>query len=106
MNKPFQIPNSIQIAGQKIKIRVKDTDGELYGQFHFEKKTIDIDIRVAKSPKLFLETMRHEIFECCLLFSGVGWGEVYQSEQVVRCMDELCYPAIQRLKKALARLNP
>jgi len=106
MKRQFQIPFSVQIAGQKIKIVAKDTDGELFGCFYFDKKTIAVDVKVAKSPKLFLETMRHEIFEACLLLSGVGWGEKYDQEQVVRCMDELCYPAIERLEKALSRLNP
>jgi len=105
MKKPFLIPSSLPIAGQKIKIRVRDFDGELYGQFHFDKKTIDVDTKVAADKKLFLETMRHEVFEACLLLSGVGWGEVYQAEQVVRCMDELCYPAMKRLKKVLRKLN-
>ena len=103
--KPFRIPTSIQIAGQKIKIRVRDTDGDLYGQFHFDKKIIDVDIKVSKSPKMFFETMRHEIFEACLLLGGVGWGEKYDQEQVVRCMDELVYPAVERLNKTLSKLN-
>jgi hypothetical protein len=105
MKKPFLIPSSLQIAGQKIKIRVRDFDGELFGQFHFDKKTIDIDTKVAANKKLFLETMRHEIFHGCLLISGVGWGEIFQDEQVVRCADELLYPAMDRLEKVLRKLN-
>lgn len=31
------------IAGQKIKIEVKEFNGDLYGQFRFDKKTIDLD---------------------------------------------------------------
>ena len=106
MKKPFLIPSSLPIAGQKIKIEIKDTDGDLFGCFYFDRKAIVIDSKVAKSPKLFWETMRHEVFEACLLISGVGWGDVYQSEQVVRCADELLYPAMKRLKKKLRKLNP
>ena len=106
MKQSFVIPTSLAIAGQKIMIRVRDFDGELYGQFHFDKKIIDVDVKVAANKKLFIETMRHEVFEACLLLSGVGWGDVYQAEQVVRCMDELCYPALERLYKVIDKLNP
>jgi hypothetical protein len=106
MKQSFVIPASLLIAGQKIMIRVRDFDGELYGQFHFDKKIIDVDVKVAANKKLFIETMRHEVFEACLLLSGVGWGDVYQAEQVVRCMDELCYPALERLYKVIDKLNP
>jgi hypothetical protein len=50
--------------------------------------------------------MRHEIFEACLLLSGVGWGKKYQQEQIVRCKDEIYQPAINRLEKKIKRLNP
>jgi len=94
------------IAGQKIKIEVKDFNGDLYGQFRFDKKTIDVDVKVAASKKLFMETMRHEVFEACLLLSGVGWGEKYDQEQIVRCKDELYHPAMDRLTKQIKRINP
>lgn len=106
MKRTFKIPTSLPIAGQKIKIVVRQFDGELYGQFHFDKKTIDLDVKVAANKKLFIETMRHEIFEACLLLSGVGWGEKYQQEQIVRCKDEIYQPAINRLEKKIKRLNP
>jgi len=106
MKQPFKIPTSMPIAGQKIKIVVKQFDGDLYGQFHFDKKTIDVDVKVAVNRKLFIETMRHEVFEACLLLSGVGWGEKYDQEQIVRCKDELYHPAMDRLGKQIKRLNP
>ena len=106
MKKPFLIPSSLPIAGQKIKIEVKDTDGELFGCFYFDRKTIVIDSKIAKSPKLFWQTMRHEIFEACLLLGGAGWCEKMETEAVVRCMDELVYPAMDRLEKVLRKLNP
>jgi len=106
MKKPFLIPSSLPIAGQEIKINVREFDDELFGQFRFEAKTIDVDVKVAADKKLFMETMRHEIFEACLLLGGVGWCEKMETEAVVRCMDELCYPAIKRLKRAVKLLNP
>jgi hypothetical protein len=106
MKKPFLIPSSLQIAGQEIKINVREFDDELFGQFRFEAKTIDVDVKVAADKKLFMETMRHEIFEACLLLGGAGWCEKMETEAVVRCYDELCYPAIKRLKRAVKLLNP
>lgn len=105
MKKPFLIPASIQIAGQEIKINVRDFDGELFGQFRFEAKTIDVDSKAATDKKVFMETMRHEIFEACLLLGGVGWCEKMETEAVVRCADELVYPAVQRLEDTVNRLN-
>lgn len=106
MKRSFRIPKSMPIAGQKIKIEVKEFNGDLYGQFRFDKKTIDVDVKVAASKKLFMETMQHEVFEACLLLSGVGWGEKYDQEQIVRCKDELYHPAMARLEKQIKRLNP
>jgi len=106
MKNSFRIPKSIPIAGQTIKIEVKEFNGELYGQFRFDKKTIDLDVKVAANKKLFMETMRHEVFEACLLLSGVGWSEKYDQEPIVRCKDEIYQPAIDRLEKQIKRLNP
>ena len=102
--KPFQIPNSIQIAGQKIKIRVGKLENA-YGQYEHEDRTIWISEHI-KSNKTKLETIRHEMMEATLLLSGVGWSEKFEAECVVRCMEEIFFPAYERLKKALARLNP
>lgn len=105
MSKPFLIPASLPIAGQEIKINVREFDGELFGQFRFDAKTIDVDVKAAADKKVFMETMRHEIFEACLLLGGTGWCEKMETEAVVRCYDELCYPAIKRLKRAVKKLN-
>ena len=55
MKRSFVIPSSLLIAGQKIRIRVRNFEGELFGQFHFDKKIIDIDVKVAANKKLFIE---------------------------------------------------
>jgi hypothetical protein len=35
------------------------------------------------------------------LLSGVGWCENYEQEAVVRCMDEVFFPAWERTQKRI-----
>jgi hypothetical protein len=45
--------------------------------------------------------LRHEMVEASLLLSGVGWCDRYEQEAVVRCMDEVFFPAWERTRKKL-----
>ena len=94
------LPASIQIAGQRIKVILTDDLEDCYGCFCFEIKAIKL--RRDLKGKLRLETLRHEMMEAALLLSGVGWGEKYDQEQIVRCMDEVFWPAWEKLTKSLA----
>jgi hypothetical protein len=43
--------------------------------------------------------------ESALLLSGVGFSEAYEQEPIVRCMEEIFFPAWDLFQKRLARLN-
>ena len=67
-----------------------DTDEEF-------KKLIQVNKKI--KGKVLLETIRHEMMEASLLLSGVGWLESYEQEAVVRCMEEIFFPAWERFLK-------
>ena len=62
-----------------------------YGLYFHDKKLIQINSNLRH--KCLLETIRHEMMEASLLISGVGFLETYEQEAVVRCMEEIFFPA-------------
>jgi len=95
------VPKSVQIAGYRIPIRVKDLRGESYGQYLPETKVIELDKETVKDKKLLRETIRHEMVEAALFISGVSWSESYEQEPIVRALDELFWPAWDRVSGKL-----
>jgi hypothetical protein len=93
---PMTLPKQIKIAGQNVKIRVGKLENA-YGQYEHDSKTIWISDLI-KNDKVKKETLRHEMMEASLLLSGVGWMQNYDQESVVRCMEEIFFPAWDKLK--------
>ena len=93
---PMTLPKQIKIAGQNVKIRVGKLENA-YGQYEHDLKTIWISDLI-KNDKVKKETLRHEMMEASLLLSGVGWMQNYYQESVVRCMEEIFFPAWDKLK--------
>tara|TARA_R100001163_G_scaffold11767_1_gene10766 strand:+ start:1398 stop:1697 length:300 start_codon:yes stop_codon:yes gene_type:complete len=92
------IPKSIRIAGQTVKIATADlSDDDLYGYYSHERKMIFVSEHL--EGKQLLNTLRHELMEASLCISGVGFCETFEQEAVVRCMDEVFFPAYERLLK-------
>jgi len=89
----LELPNSIPIAGRRIKLEAVPFGDEdpPYGLYFHDKKLIQVNARI--KGKVLLETIRHEMMEASLLISGVGWLESYEQEAVVRCMEEIFFPA-------------
>lgn len=87
---------SVSIAGHRIPIRVKDLD-ECYGQYLPDAKVIEIDRKTTKDAKLFRETLRHEMVEAALFLSGVAYSDTYSQEPIVRALDELFWPAWEKV---------
>jgi len=92
----MKLPTSIKIAGQRVKIKVGKLE-EAYGQYEHESRTIWISNTIKKDREILI-TLRHEMLEASLLISGVGWGEKYDQEPIVRCVDEVFWPAYESLK--------
>ena len=100
----MKLPKTIAVAGRRVRLVTMplDTD-ELYGEYHHDLKRIQVarglDVRT------LLITIRHEVMEASLLLSGVGFLESYQQEAVVRCMEEIFFPAWKLFLFRLNKLN-
>jgi hypothetical protein len=92
----MKLPTSIKIAGQRVKIKVGKLE-EAFGQYEHESRTIWISNTIKKDREILI-TLRHEMLEAALLISGVGWSEKYDQEPIVRCVDEVFWPAYESLK--------
>jgi hypothetical protein len=96
----MKIPKTIRIAGQTIKIMREDlSDENLFGYYSHDRKVIILS-KELKEDKIHT-TLRHELMEAALCISGVGFCETFEQEAVVRCMDEVFFPAYERLRKRL-----
>lgn len=89
----MELPKTVSVAGKRIKLEVLPLSGEEppYGLYFHDKKLIQINSNLRH--KCLLETIRHEMMEASLLISGVGFLETYEQEAVVRCMEEIFFPA-------------
>jgi|TARA_Y100000996_G_scaffold415319_1_gene409364 hypothetical protein len=98
----MNIPKSITMAGIRVRIKFRDLgDDDCYGIYSHRRKLITID-KTLKGKEL-LETIRHEMIHAALGISGLAFCEAYEEEAIVRCMDEIFFPAWERLLK---RFNP
>ncbi len=90
----MNFPKTVSIAGRRIRLVIepfKGADSDTFGEYFHDDKLIQINAGL--SDKDALETLRHEMMEASLLLSGVGYSERYEQEAVVRCMEEIFFPA-------------
>ena len=98
----MNIPKSITMAGIRVRIKFRDLgDDDCYGIYSHRRKLITI-YKTLKGKEL-LETIRHEMIHAALGISGLAFCEAYEEEAIVRCMDEIFFPAWERFLK---RFNP
>ena len=97
----MQLPKTLSIAGQRVKLELVPFNGDSpdFGMYLHDKKTIEINKNI--KGKTLLHTIRHEMMEASLLISGVGWLENYDQEAVVRCMEEIFFPAWESFNKKI-----
>tara|TARA_Y100000817_G_scaffold270596_1_gene228799 strand:+ start:568 stop:870 length:303 start_codon:yes stop_codon:yes gene_type:complete len=98
----MKFPKTVSIAGRRIRLVVKPfkgTDSDTFGEyFHDEKK---IQINTGLSDEVALDTLRHEMMEASLFLSGLAWSERYEQEPIVRCMEEIFFPAWDAILKRI-----
>ena len=95
-------PKTIHVAGRLVKLNFIDLD-DLFGQYKHDLKIIEISKAISDSDKLL--TIRHELMEASLLLSGVGFSDRYEQEPIVRCMEEIFFPAWDRFLKRITKAN-
>ena len=92
------VPKSITIGGVRVRIRLGDLgDDDCYGRYSHRRKLITID-KTLKGKELH-DTIRHEMLHASLAVSGLSYSESYEEESIIRCMDEIYFPAWERFTK-------
>ena len=90
----MKFPKTVMIAGRRIKLVVrafKGADSGTFGEYFHDDKLIQINTGL--DDKVMLVTLRHEMMEASLYLSGLAWAERYEQESIVRCMEEIFFPA-------------
>ena len=90
----MKFPKTVTIAGRRIKLVVrafKGADSDTFGEYFHDDKLIQINTGL--DEKIMLTTLRHEVMEASLYLSGLAWAERYEQEAVIRCMEEIFFPA-------------
>ena len=92
------VPKSITVGGVRVRIRLGDLgDDDCYGTYSHRRKLITID-KTLKGKDLH-DTIRHEMLHASLAVSGLSYSESYEEEAIIRCMDEIYFPAWERFLK-------
>jgi len=91
----MKLPKSIRIGGHKILIKVADLEN--LGEYHSDIKTIKINASIVADDKECFETLRHEMMHCALDVSGLSFCDSFEEESIVRCMDNVFFPAYDKL---------
>ena len=87
------IPDHVIIGGKRIEV-IEDPDLVEYGTFDPDEWTI----RIGPSEKVDrLETLRHEMIHACFAVAGISHLRRFEEEAVVRCLDNLLFPALEQL---------
>ena len=99
----MKFPKTITIAGKRIKLVVeefKGADSDTFGEYFHDDKLIQINAGLSDEESL--TTLRHELMEASLFISGLAWTERFEQEAIVRCMEEIFFPAWETILKRIA----
>jgi len=88
------IPNHVTIGGKRIEV-IEDLDLAEYGTFSSDEWIIRLGPSAKINP---LETLRHEMIHACFAVAGLSHLKRFEEEAVVRCLDNLLFPALESLK--------
>lgn len=94
------LPTSVYVGGKKLRIRIV-SDLESWGEYHHDAAEIRISPKALSKASTLRETLRHEIMHAALAISGVSFMETFSEEAVVRCFDEIFFPAYEKLRERI-----
>ena len=89
---------SVMVAGQRIKIKKTELE-DCYGQYVHDRRTIYLNVNLPE--KEILPTLRHEMLHASFHIAGISFCENFEEEACVRCIDEVFFPAYERILKRL-----
>lgn len=98
----MKIPKQVTIGGQKIKIAWGELD-DCYGTYDHERRKITLDKKLSNGE--VLSTLRHELMHASFDVSGLSFCESWEEEAVVRCMEQVFFPAYERVIKRYFKCN-
>jgi hypothetical protein len=84
----------VRVAGVAIAIEF-DAGLHEFGTWHRDEQIIKIG---PKAEDCFWETLRHEMTHAALDLGGVSFCETMEVEAVVRCLDNLLFPAWEAIQ--------
>ena len=91
------VPKSVVLGGQRIKVRVV-RNMEDWGDYDHDDQIIRINARCVDLPGALRSTLRHELVHAALNIGGVGFSKGFEEESVVRCLEQLFFPAWDKLE--------
>ena len=94
------IPSFVNVGGKRVRIRVVP-DMEDWGEYDHDAFEIRISTKALVKRSLIRETLRHELMHAALSIGGVSYAERPDEEAFVRCMENILFPAWDRLSEKL-----
>lgn len=89
----MKIPGFISIGGLDFRVILREMSD--CGQMLFDRR--EILISSALSNQDAIDTLRHEMLHAALYISGHSFGEKYEEEPIVRALENIFFPAWQKL---------
>lgn len=98
----MKLPRTVAIGGITIPIVLEDlSDDDCFGYYSHDRKIIVLS-KSLDDDKL-RKTLRHEIMEAALCISGIAFCETMETEAIVRCSEEIFWPAWDRIAPPLQK---
>jgi hypothetical protein len=88
--------DSVNIGGLRFDVVIRDIDE--FGRMMFDDRKIVLSRACSSDKRLFIQTLRHEMMHAALHLGGVAFAERYDDEAVVRCLENLFFPAWDELQ--------
>jgi hypothetical protein len=100
--KPRSLPKSVKVGGRVVRISIVEEVDEVssWGSFSLDRKEVRISEDAVRKGE-FASTLRHELTHAALQISGVSFSDSMEEEAIVRCMDEIFFPAWDRIRKRI-----
>ena len=96
----MKLPRTVKVGGPTIRVaRENLSDDDCFGYYSHDRKVIVLHDSL--EGKKLVSTLRHEVMEAALCISGVGFCETMETEAIVRCCDEVYWPAWDRIVQTL-----
>jgi hypothetical protein len=89
------------VGGKKFSIVVAPLDDDYWGQMDFDELTITLSPKCLNKASNLRETLRHEIMHAALSIAGVSYSVKYNEETIVCALENIFFPAWDKIHKKL-----